>query len=413
MPKDLRVPRDAGLIHTMSQSARKPHLSVSAGLLAVMVSILSLGLPSASAADTAFAFRHPGALNTDSGLDRARSRIVQHQEPWSKALMEVERKAQAAGPALMVVDTRDQSQASTSKWEAEKAYANALAWRLTGNQIYANQAVAILNRWADFQGFVGGTDQDRLHAGWIGVLFGEAAEVMRSSPDWTSSDIAAFQAMFRRAFYPQLTMASRWNGNVDLTQIDALMTIAVFNDDSIEFERGLQRLQARLPAYIYLESDSGIAAIDGDGGNVEAFWFHPTKWVDGLTQETCRDNGHHAQFGLASALHAAEIAWNQGTDVYAPHEKRFTSAMELMARQLLKGDMQGTCSNATTIDMVFDTFEVGFNHYHNRLGHALPYTERLIMERVRPHGVSELNIFHESLTHAAASDTTPLRHTER
>ncbi|EGF89311.1 secreted protein [Asticcacaulis biprosthecium C19] len=372
-------------------------------MLAVIVSFLALGLPSTSVADTVFAFRHPGALNTDSSLDMARSRIAQHQAPWSNALIEVERKAQPAGPALTAVDARDQNQASTSKWEAEKAYANALAWRLTGDQIYARQAVAILNRWADFQGFVGGTDQDRLHAGWIGVLFGEAAEIMRSSPDWPSSDVAAFQAMFRRAFYPQLTVASRWNGNVDLTQIDALMTIAVSNDDSVAFERGLQRLQTRLPAYIYLESDSAIAPIDGDGGNIDAFWFHPTRWVDGLTQETCRDNGHHAQFGLASALHAAEIAWNQGVDVYATHEKRFTSAMELMARQLLTGDMQGTCSNGSATGVVFDTFEVGFNHYHNRRGHALPYTEKLIIERVRPHGVSELNIFQESLTHARPS----------
>ncbi|ESQ76627.1 alginate lyase family protein [Asticcacaulis sp. AC402] len=377
-------------------------------MLAFMVSLWAYGPQPAHAADAVSAFRHPGALNTESSLDSVRSRIAQHKSPWASALIEVKRKAQPAGPALTVVDARDRNQDSASRLEAEKAYANALAWRLTGDQTYSRQAIAILNRWADFRGFVGGTDQDRLHAGWMGVLFGEAAEIMRSSPDWTSDDIAAFQAMFRRAFYPQLAVASRWNGNVDLTQIDALMTIAVFNDDKVEFERGLQRLQTRLPAYIYLETDSAIAPIAGDGGNVDVFWFRPTKWVDGLTQETCRDNGHHAQFGLASALHAAEIAWNQGVDVYATHAKRFTSAMELMSRQLLTGDMQGTCGNATATAVVFDTFEVGFNHYHNRLGHALPYTERLIIERVRPHGRSELNIFYESLTHAGPSDTTPV-----
>ena len=48
--------------------------------------------------------------------------------------------------------------------------------------------------------------------------------------------------MFKRAFYPQLNTASSWNGNVDLTQIDAMMSIAVFNEDDAEFNEGLRRL---------------------------------------------------------------------------------------------------------------------------------------------------------------------------
>lgn len=361
-----------------------------------------VGVPFASAAEAAIAFRHPGALNTSASLDGIRHRISQGQEPWTSALIEVERKAAAPGPALSVIDASDPAQAASSKSESVKAYANALAWRLTGNRTYALQAIAILNRWAAFQGFVGTTDQDKLHAGWIGALFGEAAEIMRTSSDWRSQDVAALQAMFRRAFYPQLITPSRWNGNVDLTQIEALMTLAVFNDDKVQFDRGLERLDARVQSYIYLGSVSGIPSIDGDGGNIVAFWFHPSTWVDGLTQESCRDNGHHAQFGLASALHAAEIAWNQGIDVYTPQKARYTAALELMARQLLTGDMQGTCPNPTATRNVFDTFEVGFNHYNRRMGMPLPFTERLIADRVRPHGISELNIFHETLTHAFA-----------
>ena len=36
--------------------------------------------------------------------------------------------------------------------------------------------------------------------------------------------------------------------------------------------------------------------IAGDQGNSQKFWFSPSKWIDGLTQKTCRDNGHHAQY---------------------------------------------------------------------------------------------------------------------
>jgi hypothetical protein len=221
---------------------------------------------------------------------------------------------------------------------------------------------------------------------------------MRGHPDWSRQHIAALQTMFRTAFYPQLEVASRWNGNVDLTQIEALMTIAVFNDDRPAFRLALLRLEARSAAYFYLGSDSSARTAEGD-----AFWFHPSLWVDGLTQETCRDNGHHAQFGLASALHAAEIAWNQGVDVYAGQAGRYTAAMELIARQLLTGDMQGVCANPVATGVILDTFEIGFNHYHNRMGLPLPHTRRLIAERVRTQGVSIWNIFHETLTHAELS----------
>ena len=208
--------------------------------------------------------------------------------------------------------------------------------------------------------------------------------------------------MFKEKFYPALNTMSTWNGNVDLTQIDAMMSIAVFNDDEAEFNLGLQRMEARFPAYFYLKSDGGVPAIAGDGGDINKFWNNPTLWVDGLTQETCRDNGHHTQFGMASALHAAEVAWNQGVDVYAQHSDRFVAAMELLATQILTGDMQGTCVNKFTTSDLYDTWEVGYNHYHNRMGIELPNTYKLITTRVRQAGMNDWNIFYETLTHAGA-----------
>ena len=48
---------------------------------------------------------------------------------------------------------------------------------------------------------------------------------------------------------------STWTGNVDLTLIDAMMFIAVFNDDAALFQEGIARLATRVPAYFYLETD--------------------------------------------------------------------------------------------------------------------------------------------------------------
>ncbi len=53
---------------------------------------------------------------------------------------------------------------------------------------------------------------------------------------------------------------------------------------------------------------------------------------------------------------------------------------------------QGTCANNVTTDLIFDTWKVGYNHYHNRKGISLPNTEKLIIEmmKISEHEISWL-----------------------
>ncbi len=343
-------------------------------------------------------FVHPGALNSQADLDFVKAQIAAGQNPWARAFNEMKTYAIRNKNTTTAPMTE-----SAQKLDGRRAYANALAWYYTGDVKYAENAIGILNVWGTtFEGYPTADGQNQLQGGWIGSLLGPAAEIMRGYSGWDPADMAKVQTMFREKFYPVLNTPSTWNGNVDLTQIDAMMSIAVFNDDEAEFNLGLQRMEARFPAYFYLKSDGGVPAIAGDGGDINKFWNNPTLWVDGLTQETCRDNGHHTQFGMASALHAAEVAWNQGVDVYAEHSDRFVATMELMATQILTGDMQGTCVNKFTTSDLYDTWEVGYNHYHNRMGIELPNTYKLITTRVRTAGMNDWNIFYETLTHAGA-----------
>jgi len=78
-----------------------------------------------------------------------------------------------------------------------------------------------------------------------------------------------------------------------------------------------------------------------------------------------------------------------------------------MVNQVQSGNMQGTCSNNSTTNSLFNTWEVGYNHYHNRMGLFLPETERLLKKKVRNNGWSDWNIFHETLTHAEVSELLP------
>jgi hypothetical protein len=181
-----------------------------------------------------------------------------------------------------------------------------------------------------------------------------------------------------------------------------MMAIAVFNEDEALFRQGLTRLKIRSPAYFYLTSDGPRPQpIAGDNGDLEKFWHNPLKWIDGLTQETCRDNGRHAQFALGSALHAAEVAWHQGVDVYTENQARFTAAMELLASQFLAGSMLGVSAKDLPDFERYNTWEVGYNHYHGRVGVALPNTRRLITEQIRTESIRAIwNLNYETLTHA-------------
>ena len=352
---------------------------------------------------SAMTFVHPGALDSKTELDFVKAKIKEGAQPWKGEFDRIKSSGYATrgSHGLENIDSKNHD-AEVSRDDAIAAYTQALLWYFTDDPIYARRATAILNSWTNLQAFTAGSDQDRLQAGWIGAVFAPAAEIMRLYPGWTPREIANLQAMFKRAFYPQLTTASSWNGNVDLTQIDAMMAISVFNEDEALFYQGLARLRARSPAYFYLITDGPKPKpIAGDSDDLDRFWSNPTKWVEGLTQETCRDNGHHSQFALGSALHAAEVAWHQGVDMYSENQERYTAAMELLATQLLTGSMQGVCGNDIPTADRYDTWEVGYNHYHNRAGFALPNTRKLIIEQIRPRASrTDWNLNYETLTHA-------------
>ncbi|MBK9579015.1 MAG: alginate lyase family protein [Fibrobacteres bacterium] len=376
-------------------------------ITSLLAGILLCASPSAAA----MTFTHPGGVDGKAELDFVKAKVKAGAQPWTAEYAKV-RTLSNRGPSPLEFINSSGNDANLSRDDAKSAYANALLWSYSGDEMFAKRSIDMLNAWSILQGFNAGTEQDRLQAGWIGALFAPAAEIMLGYPGWSAQDIENFRAMFKRAFYPQLNTASTWNGNVDLTQIDAMMNIAVFNEDETEFNLGLHRLQKRNPAYFYLSADGGIPSVAGDGNDSDKFWSSPAKWVDGLTQESCRDQGHHSQFALASALRAAEVAWHQGVDVYTENTARYTAALELLGTQIATGDMQGTCATNTTTADRYSTFEIGYNHYHNRKGIELPNTLKAITQEIRPKGKSDWNIFYETLTHGDLGElgsTIPLR----
>jgi len=312
--------------------------------------------------------------------------------------------------------------------DAIAAYTQALMWIFTDNEQYAQNAVQILNAWQILQGHGGANWY--LQAAWEGAMWPEGAELIRATyPKWAPEDIAKFSAMLDRAYLPVLHNQMGY-GNRELAVCNAMMAIGVFNNDRAAFAEGMAHWVSYVPCWIYMTSDGPtprkadywvtspsndeLAKMDaGLFPDVKQSWIYtdldaymkanklgndrsmtkrdqdelwyyapPTAYVDGLCSETFRDLGH-CELGLSQMINAAEIAWHQGIDLYARDDKRITAFMELQSF-LRIGDPIPKVFYSTQATGMGGTYEIAYNHYHNRMGMELPKTEALIEQVLRP-----------------------------
>jgi hypothetical protein len=364
--------------------------------------------PSAPAAP----FRHPGILTNRAQLEFVRDQIKAGHQPWSEAYA----KAMASKYGSLAwtpkpratVDcgaySRPNNGCSDERDDAVAAYTHALAWFMTGDVAHADKAVAIMNAWA---AVVRGHSNHNapLQTGWAGAIWPLAAEIIRhTSNAWSAADTAAFERMLRVVYLDPIADGSdTTNGNWELVMVEAATAIAIFLDDRPAFDHALALWRRRLPAYFYLSSD-GPAPLPPPGrpkapADLIAFWHGQTVFVDGLSQETCRDFGH-TSYGLASALATAELAYQQGVDLYQQEAPRLHAAMEFHATFLLGQPVPPWLCGGHIDARVLPTWEIGYNHFHGRLGLELPRSRQLIESKIRARGGVDHHIVWETLTHA-------------
>jgi len=363
------------------------------------------------------AFAHPGILNNRAELDFIKAKVKAGAEPWASAY-----RAMASGkfaslnykPApRAVVDCGSYSNpdngCTEEKNDAVASYTQALMWYISGNSAYAKKAIEILNSWSAV--LKSHTNSNApLQAAWTVSEFPRAAEIIRhTDAGWAQAEVQAFTDMLNNAFLPLLIKGNpTGNGNWELSFIDGMVAIAVFNDDHATFDIAMGLWRKRVPAYFYIASDgpmpmrpSNTTKYDSDAALIK-LWYSQTRFIDGLAQETCRDFGH-TQYGLAAAVNVAETALHQGVDLYKPEAKRFAAAMEFHAG-FLNGDAAPTWLCGGKLDLKKEpTWEIAYNHMHNRMGMELPKTKSLLA-KVRPL-VPSHHMAWEALTHADLGNT--------
>ncbi|WP_148233527.1 family 16 glycoside hydrolase [Pseudopedobacter saltans] len=348
-------------------------------------------------------FIHPGVLVNGAQLAELKRRVAAGIEPQKSAFEALKNSPFGA------LDYRAQPRDTVScgpysnpnlgckdeQNDCAAAYSQALMWAITGNKVYAENAIQIMNAWS--KNLVGGHNYANgpIQAAWTGSVWPRAAEIIRYTFNgWSDSDVAKFQNMLRVQYVPSLVQGDCENGNKELAMAEALINIGVFNDDRAIYDLGIKMWRGRTKAYIYLKSD-GPTPIEPPGCG-PAIWSNKglmPELVDGILQETARD-AHHPGMAFASIANAAETARQQGLDLYAEEAKRMVAALEFTAQYLAPNNKP----KPENLEFSYlKTWEIAYNHYVNRLGMSLPYMKAVIPKN-RPTGVDHHMVW-ETLTH--------------
>ncbi|MFF7066876.1 alginate lyase family protein [Streptomyces pseudovenezuelae] len=322
-------------------------------------------------------FTHPGLLHTADDLARMKAAVAAKQSPVHDGYL-----AFAAHPRSQATYTVQNTGQITS-WgrgptnfqnqavaDSAAAYQNALMWAVTSDRANADKARDLLNAWSASLTTITGADGP-LGAGLQAFKFVNAAELLRHTgyDGWTDADIARCEHSFLDVWYPAVSGYMLYaNGNWDLTALQTILAIGVFCEEPTLFEDALR-----------------FAAAGAGNGSVA----HRIVTDAGQGQEAGRDQGHE-QLAVGLTGDLAQVAWNQGVDLWGYDDHRILANFEYAARYNLGGDVPFTpdldrtgkyikqAVSATGRGTLPPIYEMAYAHYAGVRGLDTPFTRAAV-----------------------------------
>ncbi|MFD0991114.1 alginate lyase family protein [Mariniflexile jejuense] len=279
-------------------------------------------------------FVHPGLLVKQSDFDRIKIKVNAGAEPWMSGWNRLINNAHSQSnytpnPVVKLIrggsstEEPEPDNYSVAFNDAAAAFQLAIRWKVTGNDIYAQRAIFVLNSWARTCTSISGNSNKALGAGIYGYQFANAAEIMRDYSGWTTSDFDKFKKWMVDVFYPinKAFIDTHWNtcishywANWDLANISSILAIAVLTDDTDKYDFAMN----------YLKTGAGNGNL-----NKAVYFIHP----DGLgqLQESGRDQGH-ALLCVGMLGEIAQMAYSQGDDIFGYDDNRILKGAEYSAK---------------------------------------------------------------------------------
>ncbi|MCD7437096.1 alginate lyase family protein [Streptomyces lincolnensis] len=282
---------------------------------------------------------HPGMLHNAGDINRAKVRVAAGDDPWlsgwNKLVANSHSQSTWTNRATATIIRGGTGENYGLLFnDIAAAYQNALRWRVGGTEANAVCAANILNAWARTLTSITGNADRFLAAGIYGWEFANAAELMR---DYDGFDLAAFQQMMVKVFYPlnnqfltghnDACITNYW-ANWDLCNMASVLAIGILNQDGAKFDQAVN----------YFKNGAGNGSITHA---VPYLYTDSDGYALGQWQESGRDQGH-TMMGMGQMGAICEMAWNQGTDLYSYDGRRFMKAAQYVAKYNLGNDVPFT-----------------------------------------------------------------------
>lgn len=347
------------------------------------------------ATDAQQGFVHPGMMHTQADFDRIKAKLAAKESPYVEGYAKLMANSHAQltyspAPTKWIVrgaavDGVGENY-SRAMNDAAAAYQCGLRWKLSGDKRYADNAVNILNQWANTCVLVTGNTNGSLAAGIYGYEFANAAELVRDYEGWDREDFARFQKFMLDVFYPgnkdflrrrHGTCNTHYWSNWGLCNVLSAISIGILCDDIYIYNEAMD----------YFKENNYTEQI-----NNLVWYMHedargPFGYL-GQMQEANRDQGHCTlSVGFASDI--CEIAWNQGDDVYSEFNNRLAAGFEFVACYNSGEDVPDkaytTCEGETQTVVsssgrgnVRPIWTKVLNHFENRKGVKMKYSRKML-----------------------------------
>lgn len=329
-------------------------------------------------------FIHPGMLHTNEDLKAIKEKVLSGKEPWKSAWLQLKSSDFASldyhpKPFRVISNgpyNKPDLGGSDFVRDGTAAYTMALLWYVERKKEYAEKAVEILKAWSlTLDSIVNHNRQ--LKVGTGGIKYLNAAEILRYTySEWEKEDQVQFEKMVYNIWYPVIKdWTPKYNGNWDAANAQTLMCIGIFLNRRDIFDDACRQIT------------------DGPTNGAIKYYFYE----NGQCQESGRDQ-QHVQMGLGFLACAAEIAWNQGIDLYGVFNNRLYHGFEYTAKYMSGEEVPykqyitwygkpvfGNTISSGQRTKICPAWERAYRHYHNRKGMDMPYTRKII-EKGRPEG---------------------------
>ncbi len=330
-------------------------------------------------------FVHPG-MTTTADVAKIKDLVTRGIEPNKKAFEELSeeqksRKDYSASPEAEIKWTAiltDKRQVRFGT-DCTAAYYQGLMWAITGEKEYAENVLAIMKAWNSTLKQTSGNNS-LVSFGTI-INIAQAIELVKYSYDgWDGEIEKNFLGLLEEHVVPY--MEARYFGfnNWTSQHNKAIMALAVLRNDRYQFNRAVERMKQ---------------VID----DAEEY---------GGTHELLSRDWNHALMHVGSIAEGAEVAWNQGVDLYSYRDNHIATIFNYYAWIDLEG---GDPSKGTYTDpggivrwqgpakkpgRVVEaglgksigpfSWENVYNHYSNRVGVSTPkLTEKMEAHRAAGH----------------------------